>query len=204
MNRLALLRIGQQSLCHDHREPTRCQLLQVDPTLGRSSAPESAQCALPNGRSQGGTLHFPTARARPEGSHHDLVNSVCCGRHLLEGPAWKSTDPRVLDAHPWRAALDRQVSRVHCAPLVSGKSVTPRPSTESHPMKASSSHAWIGGFAVRLMQLKPGLHAGPAIHLAVQNHESGCGTQPQTAAEEYVRRQVDAIDRIIASLRPSA
>jgi len=83
-------------------------------------------------------------------------------------------------------------------------SVTPHPSTESHPMKASTSHAWIGGFAVRLMQLKPGLHAGPAIHLAVQNHESGCGMQPQTAAEEYVTSQVDAIDCIIASLRPSA
>ena len=71
-------------------------------------------------------------------------------------------------------------------------------------MKASTSHAWIGGFAVRLMQLKPGLHAGPAIHLAVQNHESGREMQPQAAAEEYVTREVHAIDRIIASLRPSA
>jgi len=96
------------------------------------------------------------------------------------------------------------MARVRYAPLVSGVPVTPHPSTESHPMKASTSHAWIGGFAVRLMQLKPGLHAGPAIHLAVQNHELGRWMQPQTAAEEYVTRQAHAIDRIIASSRPSA
>ena len=96
------------------------------------------------------------------------------------------------------------MARVRYAPLGSGMSDTPHPSTESHSMKASTSHAWIGGFAVRLMQLKPGLHAGPAIHLAVQHHELARGMQPQTAAEEYARRQVDAIDRIIASLRPSA
>jgi hypothetical protein len=66
-------------------------------------------------------------------------------------------------------------------------------------MKAATSHAWIGGFAVRLMQLKPGLHAGPAIHLAVQNHEVAHGMQPQMAAEAFAMRQVGTIDRIIAS-----
>jgi len=66
-------------------------------------------------------------------------------------------------------------------------------------MKAATSHAWIGGFAVRLMQLKPGLHAGPAIQLAVQNHELAGGMQPQMAAEEFALQQVGAIDRIIAA-----
>jgi len=66
-------------------------------------------------------------------------------------------------------------------------------------MKAVTSHAWIGGFAVRLMQLRPGLHAGPAIHLAVQNHEAAHTMQPQMAAEEFATRQVGTIDRIMAS-----
>ena len=65
-------------------------------------------------------------------------------------------------------------------------------------MKAVTSHAWIGGFAVRLMQLRPGLHAGPAIHLAVQNHEAARTMQPQMAAEEFATRQVGTIDRIMA------
>jgi hypothetical protein len=75
----------------------------------------------------------------------------------------------------------------------------PRLPTKSSPMKAVTSHAWIGGFAVRLMQLRPGLHAGPAIHLAVQNHEAARTMQPQMAAEEFATRQVGTIDRIIAS-----
>ena len=71
-------------------------------------------------------------------------------------------------------------------------------------MKSATSHTWIGGFAVRLMQLKPGLHAGPAIHLAVQNHEAAHRMQPQMAAEEFAMRQVGAIDRIIAASPSSA
>ena len=65
-------------------------------------------------------------------------------------------------------------------------------------MNAATSHAWIGGFAARLMQLKPGLHPGSAIHLAVQNHEVAQRMQPQMAAEEFAVRQVGALDRIVA------
>ena len=66
-------------------------------------------------------------------------------------------------------------------------------------MKELTSHAWISGFAVRLMQLRPGLHAGPAIHLAVQSHEVAHGMQPHLAAEKFATHRVDAIDRIITS-----
>jgi len=48
------------------------------------------------------------------------------------------------------------------------------------------------------MQLKPGLQVGPAIHLAVQNHETGHAMRPQAAAEQFASRQIAAIDRIIA------
>ena len=66
-------------------------------------------------------------------------------------------------------------------------------------MKELTSHAWISSFAVRLMQLRPGLHAGPAIHLAVQSHEMAHGMQPHLAAEKFATHRVDAIDRIISS-----
>ena len=66
-------------------------------------------------------------------------------------------------------------------------------------MKELTSHAWISSFAVRLMQLRPGLHAGPAIHLAVQSHEVAHGMQPHLAAEKFATHRVDAIDRIITS-----
>ena len=66
-------------------------------------------------------------------------------------------------------------------------------------MKELTSHAWISSFAVRLMQLRPGLHAGPAIHLAVQSHEMAHGMQPHLAAEKFATNRADAIDRIISS-----
>jgi hypothetical protein len=62
-----------------------------------------------------------------------------------------------------------------------------------------TSHAWIGDFAVRLMQLKPGLQAGPAIHLAVQNHEAGHAMPPQMAAEQFATRQMGALERIVGA-----
>jgi hypothetical protein len=48
------------------------------------------------------------------------------------------------------------------------------------------THSWLGNFAGRLLQLRPGLSAASAIHCAVENIHRSSDIDPQRAAELVV------------------
>jgi hypothetical protein len=45
------------------------------------------------------------------------------------------------------------------------------------------THSWLGAFAARLLQLRPGMSLGSAVHCAVQNIHQSAGLDPTKAAE---------------------
>jgi hypothetical protein len=65
-----------------------------------------------------------------------------------------------------------------------------------------STHSWLGSFAGRLMQLRPDLTLGSAVHCAVEHMHRATDLDPQSAAEEYARLSLTA--RSIAQRRASA
>jgi hypothetical protein len=52
--------------------------------------------------------------------------------------------------------------------------------------KKYSSHAWIGSFAGRLLQLRPHMSVGSVVHCAVHSIHHAADLDPQRAAEIFV------------------
>ena len=56
----------------------------------------------------------------------------------------------------------------------------------------SSTHAWLGTFAARLMQLCPTMGPGSAVRHAVRSIHDAAGLDPRRAAELLVTNQLDS------------
>jgi hypothetical protein len=60
----------------------------------------------------------------------------------------------------------------------------PSPHFDNGPMvQTHCTHSWLGSFAARLLQLRPGMSLGSAVHCAVQNIHKSSDLDPTKAAE---------------------
>jgi len=57
--------------------------------------------------------------------------------------------------------------------------------TDEKPVAQYSSHAWIGLFAGRLLQLRPDMRVGYAVRCAVANYHQAFDQEPGDAAASF-------------------
>jgi hypothetical protein len=60
-------------------------------------------------------------------------------------------------------------------------------SAETHVIDAHNTHAWLGSFAARLIQLRPWMSIGSAVTCAVSSIHHAANVDPFRAAEVFVQ-----------------
>jgi hypothetical protein len=59
-------------------------------------------------------------------------------------------------------------------------------------VKKHCTHSWLGSFAGRLMQLRPDMSIGSAVHCAVEHIHHATHRDPEQAAEAFVHARFAA------------